>query len=133
MSSFLFAAIVWGALVGALINPAKAQQAKHQKKDIQRAPPLAELQKMTARFTPTPLRVDTSKLSEGDRQALVKLIESARILNEIFMQQYWSGDKALYDRLQKDKTPLGQARLQLGRHIRMGQQPIERIGRFAAP
>jgi len=30
---------------------------------------LAELQKMTARFAPTPLRVDTSKLSAGDRQA----------------------------------------------------------------
>jgi hypothetical protein len=55
--------------------------------------------------------VDTSKLSGGDRQALVKLIESARILNEIFMQQYWSGDQALYDRLQRDRTPVGQARL----------------------
>jgi Peptidase family M49 len=111
MTGFLFATVVWGVLLSALTIPAKAQQAKHPKKDALRAPPLAELQTMTARFTPTPLRVDTSKLSEGDRQALVKLIESARILDETFMQQYWSGDQALYDRLQKDKTPLGQARL----------------------
>lgn len=74
-------------------------------------PGSAELQKMTARFAPTPLRVDTSKLSAGDRQALLKLIEAARILNVVFMKQFWSGDLALYDRLQKDKTSLGQARL----------------------
>ena len=67
---------------------------------------------MTARFAPTTLRVDTSKLSAGDRQALVKLIEAGRIMNDIFLVQYWSGDPALYARLQKDKTPLGKARLQ---------------------
>ena len=66
---------------------------------------------MTARFAPTPLRVDTSKLSSGDRRPLVKLIEAARILNDIFLMQYWSGESALYARLQKDTTPLGKARL----------------------
>jgi hypothetical protein len=74
-------------------------------------PDLAQLEKMAARFAPTPLRVDTSKLSAGDRQALVKLIEAARILNDIFMQQMWDGNLALYARLQKDGTPLGKARL----------------------
>jgi len=72
---------------------------------------LAELNTMASRFAPTQLRVDTSKLSAGDKQALVRLIESARILNDVFMKQYWSGDVALYERLQKDKTPLGKARL----------------------
>lgn len=74
-------------------------------------PNLAELQKMTARFAPTPLRVDISKLSAGDRQALVKLIEASRLLNDILMHQLWSGDQALYATLQKDPTPLGKARL----------------------
>ena len=60
---------------------------------------------------PTPLRVDTSRLSPGDRQALVKLIEASRILNDVFMQQMWDGNLALYARLQKDATPLGKARL----------------------
>jgi hypothetical protein len=73
-------------------------------------PDLAELQQMSSRFAPTPLRVDTSKLSNGDRQALVKLIDAARILNFVFMRQYWRGDMALYDQLQKDATPLGKAR-----------------------
>src|SRR5438105_9256237 len=74
-------------------------------------PNLAELQKMTARFAPTQIRVDTSKLSPGDRQALIKLIESAHLVNDIFLQQLWSWNAALYAKLQKDRTPLGQAQL----------------------
>lgn len=74
-------------------------------------PDAAELNRMAARFTPTPLEVDTSALSAADKQALRKLIEAARIVNTVFMEQIWSGDLALYHRLQQDKSPLGQARL----------------------
>jgi hypothetical protein len=74
-------------------------------------PDLAQLQKMMARFQPTELRVDLSKLSAGDRQALSKLIEAARVLNGIFLTQIWSGNHALYAKLQRDSTPLGKARL----------------------
>lgn len=74
-------------------------------------PDLAQLEKMTARFTPTDLRADISKLSPGDRQALAKLIEASRVLNDIFLNQLWSGNQALYTKLRRDPTPLGQARL----------------------
>src|SRR5574340_1499115 len=74
-------------------------------------PDLAELKTMTARFAPTPLRVDTSRLSPGDAQALVKLIAAARVVDVLYMQQLWSGDLALYEKLKRDRTPLGQARL----------------------
>jgi hypothetical protein len=77
----------------------------------QRFPDTAELKDMAARFAPTPLEVDTSALSAGDKQALVKLIEASRIVNHIFMEQLWSGNLALYHKLQQDKSPLGQARL----------------------
>jgi len=73
-------------------------------------PDLEQLQKMTARFAPTPIRVDTSKLSSGDQQALVKLIEAARILNQVFLRQLWSGNVALYSQLERDSTALGKAR-----------------------
>jgi len=76
------------------------------------APGLAQLEKMASRFAPAPLRVETSGLSAGDRQALVKLIEAARLLNDVFLRQLWSGNEALYAKLQKDQTPLGKARLQ---------------------
>jgi len=73
-------------------------------------PDLAQLQKMIARFQPTDLRVDLSKLSPGDRQALSKLIEAARLLNDIFLAQMWSGNHALDAKLRRDTTPLGKAR-----------------------
>jgi hypothetical protein len=74
-------------------------------------PDAAQLSRMAARFTPVRLRVDISTLSPGDRQALVKLIAAARILNDVFMDQYWSGDRALYQQLKKESTELGRARL----------------------
>ena len=74
-------------------------------------PDTAELHRMAARFAPTQIKVDTSALSAGDKQALVKLIQAARIVNKIFMEQLWSGNLALYEKLQHDKTPLGRARL----------------------
>jgi hypothetical protein len=70
-------------------------------------PDLNQLKDMSARFAPVKLKYDTSMLSAGDRQALAKLVEAARILNPIFMDQLWSGNRSLYARLQKDTTPLG--------------------------
>lgn len=66
---------------------------------------------MIARFAPAPLQVDLSGLSAGDKKALAKLIEAGHVVNHIFMQQLWSGNLALYHKLQQDKSPLGQARL----------------------
>jgi hypothetical protein len=74
-------------------------------------PNAEELNQMAARFAPVNLEVDLSGLSAGDKKALAKLIEAGRIVNHIFMQQFWSGDLALYQKLQQDKTPLGKARL----------------------
>lgn len=73
---------------------------------------LPQLQKMMARFAPTPYRVPVAQLSAGDRQALVKLIEAARVIDNIFLQQYWSGNEAEYAKLQQDPSALGVARLQ---------------------
>jgi hypothetical protein len=74
-------------------------------------PDADELNRMTARFAPAHLEVDTSGLSAGDRKALAKLVAAGKIVNHIFMQQFWSGDLALYQKLQQDHTPLGKARL----------------------
>src|SRR5690349_5676799 len=74
-------------------------------------PDLTQLKQMGARFAPVTLKYDRSTLSEGDRQALAKLVEAARILNSVFMDQLWSGNRELYAKLQKDTTPLGKERL----------------------
>src|ERR1041385_6889974 len=74
-------------------------------------PNAEELNQMAARFAPAPLDVDLSGLSAGDKKALAKLIEAARLTNDVFMDQLWSGNLALYHKLQQDKSPLGKARL----------------------
>src|SRR5260370_3481908 len=74
-------------------------------------PDLSELQRMSARFAPVELRVDTAKLSEPDRQALKKLIAAAHRIDDLFLTQYWSGNHAMLAKLRKDQTPLGKASL----------------------
>ena len=74
-------------------------------------PDLAQLKQMEARYAPVEMRVEISGLSAGDRQALVKLIEAARLVDDVFLTQLWSGDREMYARLKKDTTPLGRARL----------------------
>jgi hypothetical protein len=74
-------------------------------------PDLAQLEQMSARFAPVKLHVNESGLSAGDRKALAKLVVAGRVLNFVFMDHLWSGDRALYAKLQKDTTPLGKARL----------------------
>ena len=74
-------------------------------------PDLAELNRMIARFAPAELKVDTSRLSTGDKQALTKLLEAARVIDKLFLNQRWSGNSALRAQLAKDASPQGKARL----------------------
>jgi hypothetical protein len=73
-------------------------------------PDLNQLKQMSARFAPVPLKYDSSQLSPGDRKALPKLVEAAKVLNWIFLDQLWDGNRALYEKLRKDTTPLGEER-----------------------
>jgi Peptidase family M49 len=74
-------------------------------------PDLAQLRQMSARFARTPLAVDTSKLSAGDKKALAKLIDAAHVIDHLFLTQYWSGNQTLYAKLQQDRSELGKARV----------------------
>ena len=74
-------------------------------------PDLTELNRMIARFAPAELKVDTTGLAAGDKQALQKLIEAARVIDGLFLTQRWSGNAALRTQLQQDSSALGKARL----------------------
>src|SRR5205807_9466323 len=50
----------------------------------------------------------------GDRRSLVKLVQATQAIDDIFMQQMWSGHLGLYSELKKDTSPLGRARLHYG-------------------
>jgi len=74
-------------------------------------PDLAELNRMIARFAPVELHADTSRLSAGDQKALAKLLDAARVIDDIFLKQVWSGNVALRAKLAADTSALGKARL----------------------
>jgi Peptidase family M49 len=116
-------------LIVASLLSASLAYSQAQKKTPTHVPDLAQLNGMIARFAPTPYRVDTSRLSPGDKQALPKLIEAARLLNKIFMEQFWSGDLALYNRLKQDTSPLGRARLH---YFWINKGPWSEIDKFTA-
>ena len=72
-------------------------------------PDTAALKEMAARFKPTLL--DTSTLADGEQAALKKLIQAARIIDQVFLRQIWEGNESTYRDLSRDQRPLGAARL----------------------
>lgn len=72
---------------------------------------LEKLNAMQARFAPVEVTADSSKLSPGDQQALAKLLDAARVIDDIFITQVWSGNQALLAKLRMDTSELGKARL----------------------
>src|SRR6267142_2386810 len=70
-----------------------------------------ELAKKIRRFAPTVLTANTIRLSAGDRKALKKIIEAAKLLDPLFLRQVWSGNDELYKKLAADKTAVGRQRL----------------------
>jgi hypothetical protein len=74
-------------------------------------PDASHLVSMTARFAPVDVRVDAAKLPDEERAALVHLIEAARTLDALFLQQRSPVNAALLLSLLADESPLGRARL----------------------
>ncbi|QOY93711.1 hypothetical protein IM543_19550 [Massilia sp. UMI-21] len=99
MNKLLAPLVLCAAIGAAFANPACAEPAT-----------VAQLNGMAKRFAPAELKADTAKLSKGDRAAMAKLIEAARIVDTLQLRQRWSGNAALWTALQKDNSELGRAR-----------------------
>jgi hypothetical protein len=74
-------------------------------------PDTQKLQQMAARFAPTDITADLSKLSDADRRVLGKLVEASKIVDALFLRQVWSGNDELLMQLARDESPAGRARL----------------------
>jgi len=72
---------------------------------------LEELNARIARFTPVEITAPVKKLDRGDKRALEKILEAAKIMDPLFLRQAWAGNEALLQKLEKDKTPRGKAEL----------------------
>src|ERR1043166_2320581 len=95
------------ALTLALLATAVAGSTAQENK----APDEARLAQMTARFAPTEISADLSKLSPNDRKVLAKLVEASQIIDGIFLRQLWSGNPSMLLDLAGDQSPAGRARL----------------------
>lgn len=85
---------------GAQTNPPPAASPAH-----------ADLQRKAARYAPTDVGADLSRLAPSDRRVLAKLIEASQIVDALFLRQVWSGNEAMLLDLVRDDTPEGRARL----------------------
>lgn len=103
--------VLWFWLALSLITAGCEQQPAQPQKEAAAMPDQAQLEKMIARYAPTDVAADTAGLSAGDRQALDKIIQAARLMDDIFLRQAWSGNVDLKAKLEADSSPLGQARL----------------------
>ena len=74
-------------------------------------PDATKLQQMAARFEPTEITADLSKLSDADRRVLAKLVEASKIIDALFLRQVWAGNQPMLLDLVRDESPEGRARL----------------------
>jgi hypothetical protein len=72
--------------------------------DTSQTPSLTELRTMAARFAPVEIGADASHLPDGERRALGKLVEAARVMDALFIEQVWAGNDALLQRLARDES-----------------------------
>ena len=71
----------------------------------------ASITKMNSLFTPVDVSANIDDLPSSERAALAKLLDAARIIDAIFLEQVWAGNPALLLQMQSDRTVVGQASL----------------------
>jgi Peptidase family M49 len=74
-------------------------------------PDTESLLRMTARFSPTEIGADLSKLSAPDRRVIATLVDASKIVDALFLRQVWSGNPAMLQDLARDDSRDGRARL----------------------
>jgi hypothetical protein len=76
------------------------------------------------RFAPVEITADTTKLSEGDRKALRKLISVAYFMDQIFLVQVYASNIRLLGMLNNDQSPEGKEKV---RYFKINVGPWSRL------
>ncbi len=84
----------------------------------------SDLRTKIARFAPTEVAADLSKLSPADRQALTKLVEASKIIDAIYLRQVWVGNEAMLLDLSRRDGPVDRERLH---HFLINKGPWSRL------
>src|SRR5688500_15037949 len=110
-------------------NAAQPQQPAQTMPTSATMPTTEQLNQMIARFAPVDIGADISALPANETAALAKMVEAARLMDGLFLQQVWAGNPALLVQLAADRTPLGQARLH---YFLINKGPWSRLDHDAA-
>lgn len=68
--------------------------------------PIDHVRAQLEKYAPVEIGADDSHLSDGDRQALVKLVQASQVMDEIFLRQVYHRNVAIREALH-DMTPPG--------------------------
>ncbi len=77
----------------------------------QRSAVVEALETKIRRFAPVDVAAPVNGLPESERRALTRLIDAARIMDGLFLEQVWAGNTSVLAHLAADRTPEGQAEL----------------------
>jgi len=75
-------------------------------------------------FAPTEIKYDENQLSDNDKIVVQKLYEASKIMDEIFLEQVYSKNNEIKNRLENDDSPL--AKLQL-EYYKIMAGPFDRL------
>ncbi|MGE3704609.1 MAG: hypothetical protein AB7I13_05005 [Vicinamibacterales bacterium] len=103
-------ALACGALLAALTAVGCGRQEAPVSSTSSPATP-SELAARTARFAPTEITTDVSKLTPEERTVLGKLVLASKIFDGLFLRQVWVGNESMLLDLVRDDSPAGRDRL----------------------
>ncbi len=98
-----------GLFALAACAPATAPRTAASPPKISEAKVISDIDQRLAKYSPVPLEPDLSALSARDRQALDKLNEVSKLINEIYLRQAWAGGPAMREEIAGWKEPKAQA------------------------
>ena len=99
----------WGSLaVIFCISVVGCNEQKREEPKMSTESPMAA---KIRQFAPTDITADASHLTDGDRKALDKIIEAAKLLDPLYLRQVWSGNEALKKKLEADTSAEGKLKL----------------------
>jgi hypothetical protein len=95
-----------------------------KKQELLKEPTEMTLAQKISRFVPTTVTADRSSLKPNDVQALRKIIEASRLMDEIYLRQVWQKNPGLLKQLKADTSETGKERLD---YFRINMGPWSRL------
>src|SRR4051812_9490476 len=100
-------ALVCGTFAAGMRPSPGGPLVKDQNATPAQAPSQTDLRAMTARFAPADIGADITALPDGERRALAKLVEAAKLMDSLFLRQVWAGNDPMLQELARAAVTRG--------------------------